>query len=57
MATGLAITAIITVLAIIDILGNTLVCAIIKRNRDMRYVVTETFNTSEVPSWKLLNFY
>ena len=36
MTTGLAITAVITVLAIIDILGNTLVCAIIKRNRDMR---------------------
>lgn len=50
MTTGLAITAVITVLAIIDILGNTLVCAIIKRNRDMRYVVTEVFNIGRVSS-------
>ena len=53
MATGLVITAVITVLAIIDILGNTLVCLIIKRNRDMRWVVTKICNTSKVPSWKL----
>ncbi|KAL9957213.1 hypothetical protein ACROYT_G038822 [Oculina patagonica] len=36
MATGVVITAIITILAIVDIAGNILVCAIIKRNRDMR---------------------
>ncbi|KAL9957242.1 hypothetical protein ACROYT_G038854 [Oculina patagonica] len=33
---GVAITTVLSILAIVDILGNTLVCLIIKRNRDMR---------------------
>lgn len=36
-----AITTVLTLLAIVDILGNSLVCAIIKRNRVMRYVEYE----------------
>jgi len=36
MAFGVAITTAITILAIVDIMGNALVCTIIKRNRDMR---------------------
>lgn len=38
MAFGVAITTAITILAIVDIMGNALVCTIIKRNRDMRYI-------------------
>ena len=38
MTFGVAITTAITILAIVDIMGNTLVCTIIKRNRDMRYI-------------------
>ena len=38
---GVAITTILAILVIIDILGNALVCLIVKRNRDMRYVVTK----------------
>ncbi|KAL9957211.1 hypothetical protein ACROYT_G038820 [Oculina patagonica] len=33
---GVAITAVLTLLVIINIMGNSLVCTIIKRNRDMR---------------------
>lgn len=36
-----AITTVLTLLAIVDIVGNSLVCAIIKRNRVMRYVEYE----------------
>ena len=32
-----AITTVASVLAIVNIVGNSLVCAIIKKNRDMRY--------------------
>jgi len=38
MTFGVAITTAITILAIVDIMGNALVCTIIKRNRDMRYL-------------------
>ena len=31
-------TVVLLILAIIDIVGNVIVCAIIKRNRDMRYI-------------------
>ena len=37
MTFGVAITTAITILAIVDVMGNALVCTIIKRNRDMRY--------------------
>ncbi|KAL9957241.1 hypothetical protein ACROYT_G038853 [Oculina patagonica] len=33
---GVAITTVLSVLVIVDIVGNSVVCAIIKRNRDMR---------------------
>ncbi|KAL9957230.1 hypothetical protein ACROYT_G038841 [Oculina patagonica] len=33
---GVAITTVLSILAVVDIVGNSLVCAIIKRNRDMR---------------------
>ncbi|XP_078349122.1 pyroglutamylated RF-amide peptide receptor-like [Oculina patagonica] len=33
---GVAITTVLSILAFVDIAGNILVCAIIKRNRDMR---------------------
>jgi hypothetical protein len=35
---SVAITTVLSVLVIVNIVGNSLVCAIIKRNRDMRYV-------------------
>lgn len=37
-ASGIAIATVHSVLVVIDIVGNCLVCAIIKRNQDMRYV-------------------
>jgi len=36
-----AITTVLILLVIVDIVGNSLVCAIIKRNRVMRYVESE----------------
>ena len=33
-----AITTVTFMLVIVSIVGNTLVCAVIKRNRDMRYI-------------------
>ena len=35
------ITTILSLLVIVDIVGNSLVCAIIKKNRVMRYVESE----------------
>ncbi|KAL9957219.1 hypothetical protein ACROYT_G038829 [Oculina patagonica] len=35
-AATIAITTVLAILVIFDIVGNSLVCAIIKRNRDMR---------------------
>ena len=37
---AIAMATVLTILVIIDIVGNSLVCAIIKKNRDMRYVDT-----------------
>ena len=34
---GVAITTVLSILVILGTVGNCLVCAIIKRNRDMRY--------------------
>ena len=34
------ITTVLSMLAIVDIVGNSLVCLLIKRNRDMRYAET-----------------
>ncbi len=45
-AAAIAITTVISLLAIVDIAGNILVCAIIKRNRDMRYAETKTLDYS-----------
>ncbi|KAL9957240.1 hypothetical protein ACROYT_G038852 [Oculina patagonica] len=33
---GVAITTVLSILVIVDVVGNSVVCAIIKRNRDMR---------------------
>ena len=35
---GVAITTILSILVIVNIIGNSLVCAAIIKNRDMRYV-------------------
>ena len=35
------IVAVLSILAVIDIIGNSLVCVVITRNPDMRYVDTE----------------
>ena len=35
-----ALTSVLLILVIVDIVGNSLVCSIIKRNRDMRSVPT-----------------
>lgn len=40
-----AIVAILSILAIVDIIGNSLVCVVITRNPDMRYVDTEMSNS------------
>lgn len=39
-SSAIAITTVLSTLVIVDIVGNSLVCLIIKRNRDMRYVDT-----------------
>ena len=38
MTESVGMTVVLLILGIIDIVGNVIVCAIIKRNRDMRYV-------------------
>ena len=40
-STDVTITTVLSILAIVDIVGNSLVCAIIKQNPDMRYVESE----------------
>ena len=37
---GVAITMVLGILVVANILGNSIVCWIIKKNRDMRYVET-----------------
>ena len=39
-----AIVAILSILAIIDIIGNSLVCVVITRNPDMRYADSKMSN-------------
>lgn len=39
-SSAIAITTVLSTLVIVDIVGNSFVCLIIKRNRDMRYVDT-----------------
>ena len=39
-SSGIAIATVHSILVVIDIVGNCLVCAIIKKNQDMRYGVT-----------------
>ena len=36
-----AITTVVFILVIADIVGNTLVCAIVKKNRPLRYAKTK----------------
>ena len=40
-ADDVSITTMMSILVIISILGNSLVCAVIMRNRDMRYMDTQ----------------
>ena len=40
-SSGIAIATIDSLLVVVDIVGNCLVCAIIKKHRDMRYVDTK----------------
>lgn len=40
-STGVVITTVLFVLVVVNIVGNSLVCAIIKRNRELRYVETD----------------
>ena len=45
-------TVVFLLLAIIDIVGNVIVCAIIKRNRDMRYLfILFLFTVSEAATF------
>lgn len=37
----IAIKTVLCLLVIVDIVGNALVCAVVKRNRDMRYAESE----------------
>ena len=43
-SSGIAIATVHSILVVIDIVGNCLVCAIIKKHRDMRYVETKLNN-------------
>ncbi len=47
-STGIAIAMVHSILIVIDIVGNCLVCAIIKKNRDMRYVKNTITNSSRL---------
>ena len=40
MSSDVALTTALTILIIVDISGNCLVCWVVKRNRDMRHVVS-----------------
>ena len=40
MSSDVALTTALTILIIADISGNCLVCWVVKRNRDMRHVVS-----------------
>ena len=40
MSSDVALTTALTILIIVDISGNCLVCWVVKRNRDMRFVVS-----------------
>ena len=44
---GIAIATVHSVLVIVDIVGNCLVCVIIKKHRDMRYVKTKITKLSQ----------
>ena len=46
-SSGIAIATVHTILVVIDIVGNCLVCAIIKKHRDMRYVETKITKKSQ----------
>lgn len=51
---SVAITTVLSVLVLVDIVGNSLVCAIIKRNREMRYV--EKKNGTDNANWNFNYF-
>ena len=46
-SSGIAIATVHSILVVIDIVGNCLVCAIIKKHRDMRYVETKITKKSQ----------
>ncbi len=48
MSAGVAVTTMLSILATVVIVGNTLICLIIKRNREMRYTKTELSNNFTV---------
>ena len=43
-----AITTVLSILVIVDIVGNSAVCLIITKNRDMRYAETKIRNISRI---------
>ena len=47
MAEGVAITTVFSILVMVDLVGNSLVCLVITINRDMRYF--HTIYTATVP--------
>ena len=46
-SSGIAIATVHSILVIANIVGNCLVCAIIKKHRDMRYVETKITKISQ----------
>ena len=54
---GIATATVHSVLAIVDIFGNCLVCAIIKKHRDMRYVEAKITRISHSQFETLLKAY
>ena len=54
---GIAIATVHSILVVIDIVGNCLVCAIIKKHRDMRYVEAKITRISHSQFETLLKAY
>ena len=55
-SSGIAIATVHSILVVIDIVGNCLVCAIIKKHRDMRYVETKISKKLQQKQNKQINF-
>ena len=53
---GVPLTIVLFIMVIVNIIGNSLVCLIIKRNRDMRYVKSKIINNCISRSYNIITF-